>query len=213
MLIEPTADRFDFWARFIDHHQLRTFAEIGVRRGVFAQYVLQRCPSIERYFMVDPWRHLEDWNKRGNVSDEAHANFFVQAMERTAFARDRRVVIRGRTIEAVRSLPDQLDAIYIDGDHTLRGITLDLVLLYDKVARHGFIGGDDFTPSIWEHGPEFEPSLVFPFAVHFAEAKGVGIYGLPHKQFVIAKAERPFHFHDQTGRYEDTALLGQMRDG
>ena len=32
-------------------------AEVGVYRGDFASKILQRCDSIEKYYMIDPWRH------------------------------------------------------------------------------------------------------------------------------------------------------------
>jgi hypothetical protein len=75
----------------------------------------------------------------------------------------------------------------------------------------GFIGGDDFTPSVWEHNTSFEPTLVFPFAVYFAEAVGATIYGLPHSQFVLQKTERAsFSFVDLTGQYPVAGLRDQF---
>ena len=109
-------------------------------------------------------------------------------------------------------MPDSsVDFAYIDGDHTLRGITIDLIRVFPKVRPGGWIGGDDFTPSIWQHADEYEPTLVFPLAVHFAEAVGARIYGLPHKQFLIEKTADSDHaFTDLTGRYGDTGLRRQL---
>jgi hypothetical protein len=76
-----------------------------------------------------------------------------------------------------------LDFAYIDADHTLKGIAIDLIRVYPKVRSGGFLGGDDFTRSVWEHNTRFEPTLVFPFAVYFAEAVGATIYALPYSQF------------------------------
>ena len=55
---------------------MKNFAEIGVWRGEFAEHILRRCPSIEHYYMVDPWRHLDDWNKPANVSDPEFDQIF-----------------------------------------------------------------------------------------------------------------------------------------
>lgn len=210
-LISTARDRFEFWAEFIRERGLARVAEIGVRRGVFAERMLRQCPSIQRYYMVDPWQHLAGWNKRGNVSADQHEAFFHEAMERTAFADSRRRVLRTTTPQAA-ALLDDIDFVYIDGDHTLRGITLDLVTLFGKVRAGGWIGGDDFTPSIWQHDRRYEPSLVFPFAVHFAEAMDCPIYGLPFDQFLMAKGGG-FAFHDLTGRYGELGLRGQMLNG
>ncbi len=98
-------------------------------------------------------------------------------------------------------IPDgELDFAYIDGDHTLKGITIDLIRVYPKVRIGGFIAGDDFSRSMWHHKTSFEPTLVFPFAVYFAEAVGATIYGLPHIQFCLQKTGGgQFRFVDLDG--------------
>ena len=60
----------------------------------------------------------------------------------------------------------------------------------------GFLGGDDFCTSIWQHRERFEPTLVYPFAVHFAEAMDAPIIALPHNQFLIQKVDG-FAFVDE----------------
>jgi len=37
-------------------------AEIGVWKGEMAKHVLGHVPSIEKYYLVDPWKHQVDWN-------------------------------------------------------------------------------------------------------------------------------------------------------
>ena len=209
---ETTASRVELWTRFVDETEASTVAEIGVYRGQFAARLLADCPGISTYYMVDPWRNLADWNKPANKPDKVFEKFFGEAMERTAAHEDKRVVLRGTTAEVIDQVPDgSLDFAYIDGDHTLRGITVDLVKVYPKVREGGWIGGDDFSPTIWQHSEEFEPTLVFPLAVHFAEAVGARIYGLPHKQFLIEKAADSGHaFVDLTGLYGDLELKRQL---
>ena len=207
-----SSDRFDLWGTFLYAVEARAVAEIGVYRGAFAARMLARCPAIERYYMIDPWRHLDDWNKPANRNDETFKRLFQEAMDSTAEHASRRVVLRGRTTEVIDEIPDgSLDFAYVDGDHTLRGITADLVRVYPKIREGGWIGGDDFARSIWQHGPQFEPTLVFPFALYFAEAVGSRIYGLPHGQFLIEKGpDTGFEFVDLTGKYGPADLLSQL---
>lgn len=54
--------------------QAKDFLELGVRRAPFAEHVLRHCPTIERYYMLDPWRHLDDWNKPGNFDQSTFDN-------------------------------------------------------------------------------------------------------------------------------------------
>jgi predicted O-methyltransferase YrrM len=209
---ESAENRLELWTRFAREIEARQVAEIGVYRGRFAARMLADCPAIEKYYMVDPWRNLEDWDKPANTTDETFERFYREAMERTSAQETKRVVLRGTTTEVIDRVPDaSLDLAYVDGDHTLRGITIDLIRVFPKVRPGGWIGGDDFTPSIWQHGDDYEPTLVFPLAVHFAEAVGARIYGLPHKQFLIEKTAGGDHaFTDLTGRYGDTRLRRQF---
>jgi hypothetical protein len=78
----------------------------------------------------------------------------------------------------------------------------------------GILAGDDFCPSVWQHGLEFEPTLVFPLAVYFAEAMGCTIYALPYDQFAMLverAGKRAFEFHDLTGHYRTTTVRDALR--
>ena len=201
--------RLELWLRFIERYKVKAMAELGVSRGRFAEGVLRGCSGITTYYLLDPWKHLPDWNKRHNKDDETFEEFYNEAMRRTQPWESKRVVLRGRTTQVVHSIPDDsLDLAYVDADHTLRGIAIDLIRIWPKVRTGGFIGGDDFCPSIWQHPKAFEPTLVYPYAVHFAEAVDAPIIALPNNQYVIEKSEAGFTFCDPTGLYPDPTLLG-----
>lgn len=204
--------REGFWVRFLEQEGIKEMLELGVYQGDFALELLRQCPSLERYYMLDPWRHLDGWNKPANKSDEIFAGYFRESMDKTAFAAQRRVVLRGTTNERIDDIPDgSLDLAYIDADHTLRGISIDLIRVLPKVKPGGWIGGDDLKQSIWQHAQEFEPTLVFPFAVYFAEAIGAPIYALPRGQFLMQRVIEPaFSFTDLTGTYPEPTLRTQL---
>jgi hypothetical protein len=209
-IADGAATRIDLWSRFVQAAGIRHMAEIGVYRGDYAARLLADADALRTYYMIDPWRRLEDWNKPANKGNKQFQRFFEETMEKTDAWSRKRKVLRGRTADVIDRIPDRsLDFIYVDGDHTLRGITIDLIRTFEKVRPGGWLGGDDFSPTIWQHGDEYEPTLVFPFAVYFAEAADATVYGLPHGQFLIHK--RPgFEFVDMTGRYEDAELLSQV---
>ena len=187
-------------------------AEVGVYRGDFAAEVLRRCDGLATYYMIDPWRHLNDWNKPANHENDVLEELFQETKAKTDFAAAKRVILRGKTTEVIEQIADgELDFAYVDADHTLKGITIDLIRVYPKVRAGGFVGGDDFGRSVWEHNTAFEPTLVFPFAVYFAEAVGATIYALPHSQFCLQKNDgAQFSFVDLTGKYDDVGLLNQF---
>jgi hypothetical protein len=143
------------------------------------------------------------------------ATYLAETKANTKFAGDKRIILRGKTTEVLDQFSAvSLDFVYIDGDHTLHGISIDLIKVYPKVRAGGWIGGDDFAHTVWQHQARYEPTLVFPFAVHFAEAMGARIFGLPHQQFLICKPTETgtgFEFVDLTESYPDTTLQGQFR--
>jgi hypothetical protein len=156
-------DRIKFWAHFINARQIISVTEIGVWRGEFAEQILARCECIERYHLVDPWRNLDDWDKPFNQSDDYFEEVLAEAKQRVAPFQDKCMFLRGKTTEV--TLP-KVEFTYIDGDHTLRGIAIDLIRAWPHTD---WLGGDDFC-AIWQYGDNYEPSLVNPFAAHFAEA-------------------------------------------
>ena len=93
----------------------------------------------------------------------------------------------------------------------LKGIAIDLIRVHPKVRTGGSLGGDDFARSVWEHKTTFEPTLVVPFAVYFAEAVGATIYALPYSQFCLQKGNgAQFAFVALTGEYDDVSLRNQF---
>ena len=84
----------------------------------------------------------------------------------------------------------------------VNGITIDLISAWKKVKKGGMIGGDDLTQNLWQHGPQHEPTLVFPYALYFAEAMKSTIFLLPFNQFLIFKNEDKYEFVDYTGTYQ-----------
>jgi len=200
--------RLDLWIQWLRAANVRAMLEVGVWRGDFAEEILRQCEGIDQYHMIDPWANLSDWNKPLNVKREVFERAYAEALEKTAFASKKIKVLRGRTREVIGGIPDEsLDFSYIDGDHTLRGITVDLIKVLPKIKEGGFIGGDDFTKSPWQHDARFEPTLVCPFAIYFAEAMNLPIVALPFDQFLIQKrADASFSFTDAAGNYRDLSL-------
>lgn len=210
--IDRSTSRIELWIKILKYLQVRRMAEIGVYKGDFASEILSHCNTIETYYAIDPWRYLEDWNKPMNKNNDFFDRCYKETITKTKFAGERVKILRGKTDEVADKIQDNsLDFIYIDGDHTLKGVTIDLNIAYLKLQKGGIIGGDDFRPSIWQHFAHFEPTFVFPYAVYFAEATDAQIYALPYEQFLIHKNQKmSFKFIDFTGNYGDTSIQKQL---
>ena len=181
-----SSDRFGLWAGVVKSFGCRHVCEVGVYRGGFASAILSGADCIERYFMVDPWRPLEAWNKPLNTGVAEFEDAYMEALKATEAYADKTTVLRDVSKRALKRIEDgSLDFAYIDGDHTLRGITVDLVNLLPKMREGGLIGGDDFVKNIWHHGSGYSPTEVHPFAMYFAEANDLPFATLPHNQFCM----------------------------
>ncbi|MEP3636151.1 MAG: class I SAM-dependent methyltransferase [Paracoccaceae bacterium] len=211
---KETSNRKAFLSRILTLAESKDVCEVGVWRGELSAYLLEHCPDIHNYTMVDPWRSLDNWNKPLNKSKPVFDEAYRMALAATDFAKEKRRILRSETLSAVADIPDNsLDVAYIDGDHTLRGILIDLIKMYPKVRSGGIIIGDDFSQNAFVHGGNFEPTLVFPTAVYFAEAMDKPIYCLPYTQFAILKQEKsPFLFNTNLAPSKPATVLDVLKN-
>ena len=116
-LIPRASSRFDLWVQLLRTNPPESAAEIGVWEGDFAKLILSNFSNLTKYYMIDPWAHLPDWNKPFNVDDHAFEDVYAEALLKTDFAASRRIILRGRTSAVIDEIPDKsLDFAYIDGD-------------------------------------------------------------------------------------------------
>jgi hypothetical protein len=92
--VSKTQSRTELWIEFIRSAEVRRMVEVGVYQGEFAKSVLQQSESVAQYYMVDPWKHLDNWNKPSNQNDTVFEQFFRTTKARTEFAANRRVILQ-----------------------------------------------------------------------------------------------------------------------
>lgn len=113
-----------------DQHERLAGAEIGVLGGRLSAQLLRELPGL-RLLMVDHW--LAD---SGRLKQAARL--------RTRFAGPRRKMRHGDSVAmAARAKDCSLDFVFVDGDHTYRGVSRDLAAWAPKVRRGGLLCGHD----------------------------------------------------------------------
>ena len=125
-------------------------AEVGVAEGDFSQQILEHCQP-GKLELIDLWAYQDDAEYRrdlNNVADPAQQHRFeaVKARFAAESARGQVAVHRSDSVAAAKTFADgSFDFVYIDGNHTYRGVKNDLEAYYPKVKTDGFICGHDFS--------------------------------------------------------------------
>jgi len=125
-------------------------AEIGVLAGRLSAFLLRHAPRLH-LVMVDRWAEPPADSSYATSGDglvgrpaERWELDRQRAMAETAFASDRRTVLRGDSVEMAGQVADgSLDFVFLDGDHSEAGVLADLRAWAPKVRPGGWIGGHD----------------------------------------------------------------------
>lgn len=59
----------DDLGKVCEERGFKTGAELGVQRGLFSKIVLDSWNSVEKYYLVDSWRHTAGYSDTANVND------------------------------------------------------------------------------------------------------------------------------------------------
>lgn len=121
----------------------RTAAEVGVQEGVFSRKILETWGG--ELLMVDFWGHIPGYVDVANVTQLEHQRIFEVAQKVEKDFSPRAKIVRGLSVEVADKLPPQsLDFVYLDADHSYKGVMDDLRAWITKVRPGGAIGGHDY---------------------------------------------------------------------
>lgn len=125
--------------------------EVGVQRGNFAAHILANWPGM--LYLVDPWRHLDNYRDDANVGDVEQEEIYKTAMRQclaaTGGTEDRIRVYRELSLDAAKmfaTLGIQFDFVYIDADHSYAAAKADIEAWLPLVRPGGILAGHDFVP-------------------------------------------------------------------
>lgn len=134
-------------------------AEVGVWAGANAKNILETLP-IKKLYLVDPYEIYEDYNRSltihkkfnslklneeiyGKNPNKVLLEAEKKAKEKLSKHKDKIVWIKKRSSDALKDLPNNLDFVYIDGNHEYEYVKEDIENYYKKLRDGGILGGDD----------------------------------------------------------------------
>jgi hypothetical protein len=120
--------------------------EIGVYKAHHAESLLKHL-DIKRLYLIDPYEMY------GNY-DEGKAHYGVdqdplylakkEALERLAPYTEKTSWIFKLSADVSTEIPDELDFVYIDGNHAEPFVHAEMLQFYPKLRKGGILGGHDF---------------------------------------------------------------------
>ena len=117
------------------------FVEIGCDSGVFSNHILE-INSTSTLYSIDPYISYNDYNDSINhvTGDKLYYNtntFLSQKFGK------RFNLIRKFSNQATNDVPNDLDFVYIDGNHSYKYVYEDICMWWEKLGPNGIIIGDD----------------------------------------------------------------------
>lgn len=126
-------------------------AEIGGWKGHTTKRILELVPTIEKYYVIDPWELYVEYEKsldpRGDFAKMVKdmENVFNEFKKRVRPYKSKIEIMKMFSSEAVKNIPDEsLDFIFIDGNHAYEYVKEDIVNWIPKVKMGGLISGHDY---------------------------------------------------------------------
>lgn len=135
--MEPFRKRTDL-AKILNNLKMEKGVEVGVKKGEFALHNLKHWPLNKEYWLVDLWKHQENYEDNSNRRDKDHQKNYRVAMKSLSKYQKQLQVCRNYSTICATLMPDEyFDFVYIDARHDRKGSQDDLVAYWPKVKQGG----------------------------------------------------------------------------
>lgn len=120
---------------------IKKMAEIGVLHGALSIAVLDNCPGIKAYYLVDPWK---PFMKPPAYSQKIWDRRYEAVKDRMKQYDGRAHILRLTSLEAAdRFGSGSLDIVYLDANHSFKHVDEDIKVWWPKICPTGYLAGHD----------------------------------------------------------------------
>lgn len=143
--------------------------EIGSLKGINSKSIIKTL-NVKKLYLVDPYLDYDGYTD-DNGKDKMNKHM-SDCINRLKGLEDKYELIRDYSANAAKKIPNNLDFVYIDGNHTYPFVKEDIDLYYPKVKDGGIIAGHDM-----ENGkPSDEHDGVTKAVIEFAVKNKLKLY-------------------------------------
>jgi len=115
-------------------------AEVGVKRGINA-FSMLKYMDIKKLYLVDPYEAYVEYTE--DVTDSILGEAERQAKERLSRFSEKTIWIKKYSNDALDDVPNELDFVYVDGNHAYKYVKEDINNYYKKLKVSGVLAGHD----------------------------------------------------------------------
>lgn len=127
--------------------------EIGVNKGEYLFSMVSYCPKVF-WFGVDPYTQYETYSHLITINPkEGWSNMYATLIQKISShpAYNRIRLVRKKSADALDEAVDNLDFVYIDGNHSYDAVMEDITLWEPKVRPGGILAGHDYNKTSKRH--------------------------------------------------------------
>jgi hypothetical protein len=135
-------------SEWVNSNNWKNGVEIGVWKGETFIYLLNSCSELN-LIGIDPYEPQPDnkgpekWTKGENGHAWNHDKYHRDMLE-FCKTNPRGKIVKDYSVNVSKTIQDEsLDFIFIDGDHSYKGVKSDIESWYPKIKKHGWIIGHD----------------------------------------------------------------------
>lgn len=140
----PYRSATNFANNLFKHKKEIICAEIGTFEGDHALYMLQKLKNTKKLYLIDPWELYEKYHEQKN-SNIILNKAYNKTMSKLKKYTGKIEIIRKYSNTAIKDVPNNLDYVYIDGNHDYKYVINDMILYYEKLKKGGILAGHDIS--------------------------------------------------------------------
>jgi len=143
---KKTPLHYPILSELITNQHIKTVVEIGVWRGEMSRYMFENCPSIKTYIGIDPYKHWSPSQYKDGKNRHSQKKFdrIYSSVKKMYHSHEGATLIRDTSIGAVNKI-DQIDMVFIDGNHGYEYVKSDIQNYTPKVRNGGIVSGHDYS--------------------------------------------------------------------